>query len=66
MWKLGKNRSFARNSTRISKPVKCSLSSIELSHDLHAGVNVLMHIYMFREMHTSVGSGDIRVRMCGS
>ena len=37
-----------------------------LSHDLHAWGNVLMHIDMFSEMYTSLGSGDILVRMCGS
>ena len=46
--------------------MKCSLSSIELSHELHACVNVLMHIDMFSGMYTSLGTGDIRVRMCGS
>ena len=54
------------SSTRIFKQAKCSLLSIELSHDLHACVNVLMHIDMFNGMHTSLGSGDILVRMCGS
>ena len=38
----------------------------ELSHDLHACVNVLMHIDIFRGMYTSLGTGDILVRMCGS
>ena len=38
----------------------------ETSHDLHACVNVLMHIDMFSGMYTSLGSGDIPVRMCGS
>ena len=46
--------------------MKCSLSSIELSHDLHACVNVLMHIDMLSGIYTSLGSGDILVRMCGS
>ena len=32
-----------RNSRRIFKEVKHSVISIELSHDLHACVNVLMH-----------------------
>ena len=31
------------------------------SHDLHACVNVLMHIDMFSGMYTSLGSGDILV-----
>ena len=57
---------YQRSSTRIFKQVKCSLSSIELSHDLHACVNVLMHVDMFDGMYTSPGSGDILVRMCGS
>ena len=55
-----------RSSRSIFKQVKHSLSSIELSHDLHACVNVLMHIDMFRGMYTSLGTGDILVRMCGS
>ena len=38
----------------------------ETSHDLHACVNVLMPIDMFSGMYTSLGSGDIVVRMCGS
>ena len=53
-------------SRRIFKQVKCSLSSIELSHDLHACVNILLHIDVFRGMYTSLGTGDILVRMCGS
>ena len=48
------------------KEEKCTLSSIELSHVLHASVNVLMHIDMFSVMYTSLGSGDVLVRMCGS
>ena len=55
-----------RRSRRIFKQVKYSLSSIELSHDLHACVNILMHIDMFSGMYTSLGTGDILVRMCGS
>ena len=55
-----------RRSRRIFKQVKHSLSSIELSHDLHACVNVLMHIHMFSGIYTSLGAGDILVRMCGS
>ena len=39
---------------------------IALSHDLHAFLNVLMPIHMFSRMNTSLGSGDILVRMCGS
>ena len=53
-------------SRRIFKQVKQSLSSIELPHDLHACVNVLMHIDMFGGMYTSLGAGDLLLRMCGS
>ena len=55
-----------RTSRGIFKQVKYSLLSIELSHDLHACVNVLMHIDMFSGMYTSLGTGDILVRMLGS
>ena len=55
-----------RKSRRLLKQVKHSVMPIELSHDLHACVNVLMHIDMFSGMYTSLGSGDILVRMCGS
>ena len=55
-----------RSSRRILKQVKYSLSSIELSHDLHPCVNVLLHIDMFSGIYTSLGTGDILVRMCGS
>ena len=57
-----------RRSRRILKhcQVKQSVTSIELSHDLYAFLNVLMHIDMFRRMYTSLGSGDILVRICGS
>ena len=55
-----------RMSRRIFKQVKHSVLSIELSHDLYACVNVLMHIDIFRGMYTSLGTGDILVRMCGS
>ena len=54
-----------RSSSRILKQVTYSLSSIELSHDLHACVNVLMHIDIFSGIYTSLGTGDILVRMCG-
>ena len=53
-------------SRRIFKQVKYSVLSIELSHDLHACVNVLMHIDIFSGMYTSLGTGDILVRMLGS
>ena len=55
-----------RRSRRIFMHVKYSQSSSELSHDLHACVNVLMHIDMFIGRYTSPGTGDILVRMCGS
>ena len=55
-----------RRSRRILKQDKHSVLSIELSHDLHACVNVLMHINIFRGMYTSLGRGDILVRMVGS
>ena len=51
---------------RIFKQVKHSVLSIELSHDLHACVNVLMHIDIFRGMYTCLARGDILVRMLGS
>ena len=43
-----------------------SVLSIELSHDLHACLNVLMHIDIFRGIYTSLGTGDILVRMLES
>ena len=46
--------------------MKHSVLYIELSHDLHACVNVLLHIDIFRGMYTSLGTGDILVRLCGS
>ena len=55
-----------RSSRRFLKQVKFLQSPIELSHDMHACVNVLMHIDMFSGIYTSLGSGDILVRMCGS
>ena len=54
-----------RSSGRIFKQVKHSVVLTELSHDLHACVNVLIHIDIFRGMYTSLGAGDILVRMCG-
>ena len=50
----------------IFKQVKYSVLSIELSHNLHACVNVLMHIDIFSGMYTSLGTGDILVHMLGS
>ena len=55
-----------RGSRRFFTQVKHSVLYIELSHDLHACVNVLLHIDIFRGMYTSIGTGDILVRMCGS
>ena len=55
-----------RRSRRIFKQLKYSVISIEPSHDLHPCVNVLLHIDIFRGMYTSLGTGDILVRMCGS
>ena len=46
--------------------MKHSVLYIEISHDLHACVNVLLHIGIFRGMYTSLGTGDILVRMCES
>ena len=55
-----------RRSRRIFKQVKHPVLSIELSHDLNACVNVLMHIDIFRETYTSLPTGHILVRMSGS
>ena len=55
-----------RRSRRICKHVIHSGLPIELSHDLHASVNVLIHIDTFRGMYTSLGTGDILMRMLGN
>ena len=55
-----------RSSRRIFKQVKRSGLLMDLSHDLHACGNFLMHIDIFRGMYTSLGTSDILVRMCGS
>ena len=55
-----------RRSRRFFKQEKQSGVLTETSHDLHACVNVVLHIDMFSGMYTSLGSGDIPVRMCGS
>ena len=55
-----------RSSRRMFKPVKYSLRLVSFSHDLHACVNVVMRIDMFSVMYTSLGIGDILVRMFGS
>ena len=54
-----------RRSRRNLKQGKDSVIAIELSHDLHACVNVLIHIEIFSGIYTSLGTGDILVRMCG-
>ena len=48
-----------RRSRRIFKQVKYSNLTLELSHNLHACVNALMHIAIFSGMYTSLGTGDI-------
>ena len=48
------------------KQVKRCVLLTELSHHLHACVNVLMHIDVFRGMYTSLGTVDMLVRMLGS
>ena len=55
-----------RRSRSILKQVKHSVSSIELSHGLHACINVVIHIVIFRRMNTSLGTGYILVGMLGS
>ena len=55
-----------RKSRRILKQVKQCVMPVALSHDLHAFLNVLMHVDMFSGIYTSQVSGDILVRICGS
>ena len=55
-----------RRSRRFFKQVKHTEALSEPSHDLHECGNVLIHVDMFSGMYTSLGSGDILVRMCGS
>ena len=55
-----------RRSRCIFKQVNYSVLLMDLSHDLHACVNVLMHIDIFRGMYTSIGTCDLLLRMCGS
>ena len=62
---VGRNSLDQRRSRRFFKQVKHSGVLTEPSHDLHACGNVLMHIEMFSRMHTTLGSGDIPVGMCG-
>ena len=56
---------YQRRAGRFFKQVKHFGVLTEPSHDLDACANVLMHIDMFRWMKTSLGSGDLLVRMCG-
>ena len=55
-----------RSSELIFKQAKRSGLLTELSHDRHACGNVLMHIDIIRGMYTSLATGDLLVRMCGS
>ena len=55
-----------RSFGRILKQVKRSGLLTHLSHDLHACGNVPMHIDIIRGIYTSLGTGDILLRMCGS
>ena len=55
-----------RRSRSIFKEVKHSVLSSELSLDLHACVNVVIYIDIFRGMYTSLGTGEILVRLLGS
>ena len=55
-----------RRSRRMFKQVKYSLHLLSFSHDLHACVNVPMHRDMFIGMYTSLGTGEILVRILGS
>ena len=55
-----------RRSRRIFQQVSHSVLLTDLSHDLHACVNVLMHIDIFRGMYTSLGITDLLLRMLGS
>ena len=70
MWKLGEN--YGRSAQvyahfEASETVRYAyLCLLRLSHDLHAFLNVLMHVDMFSGMYTSQRSADIHVRMCGS
>ena len=55
-----------RRSRRFFKQVKHSGLLTEFSHDLYACGNVLMHIDIIRGMYSSLGRGDILVRICES
>ena len=55
-----------RRSRRFFKQVNHSVLLTDLSHDLYAYVNVLMHIDIFRGMYTSLGTGVLLLRMLGS
>ena len=54
-----------RRSRPIFHQVNHSVLLTDLSHDLQACGNVLLHIEMFSEMYTNLGYGDILVRLCG-
>ena len=54
-----------RKSRRMLKQVKHSLHLLSVSQDLYACVTVLMHIDIFSGIYTSLGTGDILVRMHG-
>ena len=55
-----------RRFRRFFKQAKHSGVLTDLSHDLHAWENVVMHIDMLCGMLTGLGSGYIPVRMGGS
>ena len=55
-----------RRSRRFFKQVKHTGVLTEPSHDLHACGIVLMHIDMLSVIKTSLGAGDIPVRMCAN
>ena len=55
-----------RRSRRFFKQVKHTGVLTEPLHDLHAYGDILRHIDIISGMYTSLGTGDILVRMCGS
>ena len=55
-----------RRSRRFFKQVNQSVLLTDLSHDLHVCVNVLMNVDIFRRIYTSLGTGDLLLRMLGS
>ena len=50
----------------IFKQLNHSILLTDLSHDLQASGNVLIHIDMFSGMYASLEKGDRRLRMLGS